>query len=372
MIQSVAQRLSEAAALAGLSAIVVISPENVAYGLGFVVPSQPLMRWRHASVVFAADGRTGAVCVDMELDTVRARRNDLEVRSWAEFTGSAMETLAELLVDLSLGLAPIGIELDYLPAAAFAELRALLPLVTFVAADALVARIRQIKSPEEVALLERLSRIADRAIGASFTAVSTGSTEMDLAAALTRSLYDQGAEQFKLMIVATGPRSELPNVGPTDRVLVEGDVCRVEVFPVINGYQAGVCRTAVVGEPPPFAQEVYDNLVECKQLVLDVIEPGAKAREVYDVFRVRFDELGLPPINFVGHGIGVDLHEEPYLAPFSDATLEVGMVLGIEPLVYRTGHGFGMQIKDMVVVEDSGCRLLSDVTDTDALLRVGG
>ena len=93
---------------------------------------------------------------------------------------------------------------------------------------------------------------------------------------------------------------------------------------------------------------------------------------MYEVFRNRFDELGLPPISFVGHGIGVDLHEEPYLGPGSDAVLEAGMVLGIEPLVYRTGYGFGMQIKNVVAVTESGCQLLTDVPNTDTLLRIGG
>ena len=64
---------------------------------------------------------------------------------------------------------------------------------------------------------------------------------------MTRNIYALGAEHFKLLIVATGERSQLPNVGPTDRKLVAGDICRVEIFSVISGYQAGVCRTAVVG-----------------------------------------------------------------------------------------------------------------------------
>jgi Xaa-Pro aminopeptidase len=172
------------------------------------------------------------------------------------------------------------------------------------------------------------------------------------------------------MIVATGERSQLPNVGPTERVLKPGDVCRVEIFPVIDGYQAGVCRTAVVGDPPPEAERIYRNLVECKYLVRDAIRPGARAHGVYDTFFAKFNELGMPPISFVGHSIGVNLHERPYLGPHGIETLRAGMVLGMEPLVYRSGHGFGMQIKDMVVVTDDGCRLLSDVSDTDRLHRI--
>ena len=78
----------------------------------------------------------------------------------------------------------------------------------------------------------------------------------------------------------------------------------------------------------------------------------------------------MPPISFVGHSIGVNLHEPPYLGPFSDDELATGMVLGMEPLVYRTGHGYGMQIKDMVTVTDEGCRLLSDATDTSRMIVV--
>lgn len=372
MPQAVVQRLGALAVELGVDALILQSPENVAYALGFVIPSQPLMRWRHAAVVVTADAKCSVVCVDMEFATVSERVGDLDVRPWSEFTGDAMATLAELLADLDLDGGRLGLELRFLAAGDFQNLSGLLSKANLVGVDTALARVRQIKTPEELELLERLSRISDRAIATSFAEVGVGSTEMDLAAALTRSVYEQGAEQFKLMIVATGERSELPNVGPTERRLCRGDVCRVEIFPVINGYQAGVCRTAIVAEPPPFAQEIYDNLVACKHLVLDAIKPGASARGVYETFRARFDELGLPPISFVGHGIGVDLHEEPYLASFSDAIIEAGMVFGIEPLVYRTGHGFGMQIKDMVAVEHSGPRLLSDVSDTDTLLRIGG
>jgi Xaa-Pro aminopeptidase len=144
----------------------------------------------------------------------------------------------------------------------------------------------------------------------------------------------------------------------------------VEIFPVISGYHAGVCRTGCVGRPPPHAEEIWKNLVECKYLVLDMIRPGASTMAIYKAFIEHLGRLGLPPISFVGHGIGLHLHEEPYLGKYSDVELRAGMVLGIEPLVYNTGHGFGMQNKDMVLVTETGSELLSDVTDTDTLIRV--
>lgn len=364
MRRDVINRLVEAMTADGLDAVVCLSPENFAYAAGFVIPSQPLMRWRHAAHVLRADGTEAILCVDMEETTVRGIRPDTEVQSWVEFGGDAMVGLADLLTSLGLAGARIGIELDFLPVADSNRLTPLLPAATFVAADELLTRTRQVKTPEELGLLRTLSRAADSAIRASFDAVRAGDTEMDLAAALTRAVYDQGIDQYKLMIVATGERSQLPNVGPSSRALLPGDVCRVEIFTVKHGYQAGVCRTAVVGEPSAIATQVYANLAECRELLLDLIKPGVAAHAVYDTFRAKFDQLGLPAISFVGHSIGVNLHETPYLAPRVTQPLEAGMVFGIEPLVYRSGYGFGMQIKDIIAVSPDGCDVLSDVTPT--------
>ena len=367
MREQATTRLREELERQGLDAAVAVSPENFGWVAGFVVPSQPIMRWRHAMAVV---GRSEAayVCVDMEETTVTGRAGDLRVRPWGEFSDDAMAVLADELA----GFARIGIELDYLPAADFARLQAALPGVEFVAIDAALDRMRRIKTADEIELLRRLSRISDTAIGDAFAAVSPGDTEMDLGAALTRGVYAGGAEQFRLMIVATGERSELPNVGPTERVLQAGDVCRVEIFSMIGGYHAGVCRTAVVSEPPEHAERIWANLVGCKHMLLEMIRPGAVARDIYAAFLAEFGKLGLPPIAFVGHGIGLNLHEAPYLAAHDETVLEPGMVMGFEPLVYRTGHGYGMQLKDMVAVSEAGgAELLSDATDNDRLIVIG-
>ena len=370
MREEIAARTREAMSDAGLDAVIAISPENFAYLSGFVVPSQADLRWRHAAVVLTADGGAGMLCVDMEETTVRGRAGDMDIRVWGEFTDDSMAVLSELLGDLGLDTARIGTEFDYLPAGDLRKLEARMPLASFVPVDPMMNRLRQIKTGEELDFLRRLSRISDTAIGTAFDAVSPGSTEMDLAAALTRSVYEQGGERFKLMIVATGERSQLPNVGPTERVLEPGDVCRVEIFSVINGYHAGVCRTAVVGHAPPEAERIWANLADCRRMLFDLIAPGVPTRKVYQAFLDKFGALGLPPIDFVGHGIGLHLHEDPYLSNHDDGTLEAGMVLGVEPLVYRTGYGFGLQFKDMIAVTESGCELLSDAVDNERLIVI--
>jgi Xaa-Pro dipeptidase len=371
MRQDVIAQQVTAMRAAGLDALVSISPESFAYVTGFLSPTQPLMRWRHAIAVVTAAGATSLVAVDMEANTIRAKAPaGTDIAVWREFKFDAMAVLADLLQRHGLTRERVGIELDYLPAADFAALRDLLPHATFAPAQGLLARLRQIKTPAEIDILRRLSRIADKAISDAYQSVRAGMTEMDLAAALTRGVYAQGAEYFKLMIVATGERSVFPNVGPTERVLKRGDVCRVEIFPMIGGYHAGVCRTAAVGTAPPEAERIWSNLTACKYLLLDAIKPGASSRAIYELYLRKLSELALPPISFIGHGIGLHLHEDPYLGPTDDQPLEAGMVLGIEPLVYETGYGFGMQNKDMVLVTASGCELLSNYTDTDRLIIV--
>jgi Xaa-Pro aminopeptidase len=377
MRAEIVKKVSDAARKAGLDAVIAVSPENFAYLSGFVVPSQPLIRHRHAAAIVTASGGTAVFGVDMEASTMRRRLPDLSATIWAEFSDDAMTVLAGQLAGLGLASARIGIEMDYLPAGDYARLTAALPNARFEPAEGLLARLRQIKTQGEIALLRRLSRIADQAITDALGAVRLGDSEMDIAGHLTKNVYSLGAENFKLLIVATGDRSRLPNVGPSERKLLRGDICRVEIFSVIDGYQAGVCRTAAVQTPPPMAEEIWAHLVACKYLLLDMIKPGASCLGVYRAFLDKLSEMKLPPIGFVGHGIGLHLHEDPYIGatpilghPGKDAVIEEGMVLGFEPLCYETGYGFGMQNKDMLVVTANGCELISDYANTDKLIIV--
>lgn len=360
-----------------LDAVLTSSPENFAYLTGFVVPTQPLIRHRHAMALITADGSEELFGVDMEATTIAGKAPGTPLTVWREFHDDPMKILAGMLIKAGLGKAVVGLELDYLPAGDFGRLQANMPDVKFVGVEADIARLRQIKTLDEVELIRKLSRIADRAICDSLAAVKAGDTELDIAAVLTRRIYELGAESFKLLIIATGERSQLPNVGPTNRVLQRGDVCRVEIFSVLDGYQAGVCRTAYVQEPPKMAEEIWQVMVDCKYGILDQIKPGVSCLGVYNDFIRRLDRKKLPPISFVGHGIGLHLHEDPYIGatptlgrPGEDGLIEENMVLGFEPLCYRTGYGYGVQNKDVLHVTAAGSTLLSDVANTDKLIRI--
>jgi Xaa-Pro aminopeptidase len=370
MDREVIVRLGKRISAAGLDAVIAISPENVTYVSGFVVPSQSLMRWRHAACVLTADERIAMIAIDMEATTVKAHAGIDDLRIYREFTDDPMDKLAEALKDLKLDRSQVAIELDFLPAKDFATLQKNLPAVHWIAADPIFNKVRQLKTPAELALLRSLSKLTDKAIGDTLASAMIGMSELEMAGHLLTSLFAGGAQSYKLMIIASGERSQFPNVGPSERRLRRGDLIRMEIFGQKNGYLTGVCRTAVVGEPTAEQEKIWGNLIECKYLVMDLIKPGASCAEIYRRFLEKFSALGFEPISFVAHGIGLHLHEEPYMGRYGNEIVETGMVGAFEPLVYIPGR-FGMQNKDMFCVTESGCELLSDVTPTDNLLRVG-
>jgi Xaa-Pro aminopeptidase len=370
MDREIIERLKKRLAGEAMDAIIAMSPENVTYVSGFVVPSQSLMRWRHAACIVTADGHVAMVAIDMEATTVKAHAGIDDLRIYREFTDDPMDKLAAALNDLKLDHGKIAIEMEFLPAKDFATLQRALPAVHWMAADPIFNKARQNKTAGELALLRGLSKLTDNALGEALRSARAGMSELELAGTLLTSLFGGGAEGYKLMIIASGERSQFPNVGPTERKLGYGDIIRMEIFGQKNGYLAGVCRTAVVGEPTAEQEKIWKNLIACKHLVMELIKPGASCPEIYRKFLRKFGELGFEPISFVAHGIGLHLHEEPYMGRHGNEIVEAGMVGAFEPLVYIPGR-FGMQNKDMFAVSPSGCDLLSDVTPTDTLLRVG-
>jgi Xaa-Pro aminopeptidase len=369
MNQDILEKCVAAMVAEDLDGLIAMSPENFAYVAGFIVPSQPVLRWRHAAVVMTRDGRSALFTVDMEASTVRSREPEMEVSVWEEFAEDAMPVLATLLRDLGLEHGRVGLETDYLPTRDMERLTGLVPGVRWEAASSIFNELRLIKTPRELELMRKLARITDGAIKWAFESVHPGDTEMDLAGAVTTGLFRLGADDFKWLILASGERSQYPNVGPTSRRLERGDLVRLEVFGMLDGYHAGICRTAVVRQASDEVLGIWSNIVACRDLIWEGIRDGASGAAVYGRVADRFRSLGWDPLSFVGHGIGLFVHEEPYIGRYGDAALRAGMVLGTEPVLLVPGT-YGFQVKDVVAVGDDGCEVLSDVTNTDELFVI--
>lgn len=368
MNQDILEKCVAAMEAEDLDGLIAMSPENFAYVAGFVVPSQPILRWRHAAVVMTRDA-DALYAVDMEASTVRALEPQTELRVWEEFAEDAMPVLGELLEDLGLAAARVGIETDYLPARDMDQLTRRLPKVQWQPAHTVFNRLRLIKTPRELELMRRLARITDRAIKEAIEKVRPGDTERDLAAAAMANLLALGADGCKWLILGSGERSQFPNVGPTMRELARGDVVRLELFGTLDGYHTGICRTAVVQEAAREVRDTWSNIVLCRDLIFDSIRDGASGADIYRRVAEQFRNLGWDSLSFVGHGIGLFVHEEPYIGSYGEARIEAGMVLGTEPVVLVPG-AYGFQVKDIVAVDEGGHDLLSDVTNTDELLVI--
>jgi Xaa-Pro aminopeptidase len=337
---TIIQKQREGMGRAGFDALVAISPENTTYTAGVAIPSQSLIRQRHVFCLVPASGAPKMIVVNMEESFARANACIDDMRAYNEFTESPVEFLVDAIKDLGLERAKIGIELDYLPARDYSKLRALLPRATFEDAEAFLGNLRMIKTDEEIEKLRLVGRAAEKVHHDSFGKLEPGMTELDL------------------------------NPGPTNNVVKQGDMIRADIFGSLGDYLSDVARTAVVGEPTDFQRETWKKLIEARTLILENIRPGVHSQEIYRKFSNKFKEMGLEPINFVGHGLGLTLHEEPYINKFSDTLLEPGMVLCVEPYYMMVDQNMGFQIEDEIIVTENGYELITDYKDSSELIQV--
>lgn len=351
----------------GLDVAVPMSPENLAYASGAAPPSLKTVRSRLAAAIVPADGRdTEVITVKLEADLVRGQSRLERVTTYEEFVDHPIDTIAESLRSRGLDQGRVGIETAYLSHADHERLRSRLPGAELVAVDPMWAELRTIKTASEVEQIRRIGEAAQRITEECVALVGAGSTERELGNLITERYHEAGGDSLTMLVVASGERSLHLNGPPTDRVLRPGDVVRTDVIGTAGHYYSDVARTAVVGEPDAEQHRVYELLLDVHQRCLDSLRPGALSSDVYAIYHDALEAAGLPPYHFVGHGLGVTLHEEPFINPLKAIPLQEGMVLCIEPLTSLEGR-FGMQIEDEVLITADGFEPLTRAGD---MLRI--
>ena len=163
-------------------------------------------------------------------------------------------------------------------------------------------------------------------------------------------------------IVASGPdNAARPHHAPGTRRIVEGDTVVIDVGALVDGYHSDMTRSYVVGDPTAEQQEIYDLVLEAQLAGLGAVREGVAARDVDAVCRDIFDDAGHLDwyLHGTGHGVGLLIHEDPFHSPTSTQELLDGDVVTVEPGLYRSGFG-GFRVEDLVVVTESGCRILTE------------
>jgi Xaa-Pro aminopeptidase len=270
----------------------------------------------------------------------------------------------------------IGIEAAYLPVARFNTISAALaaggsaPGMTsavpqLVATERLVERVRVIKDGAEIATLReaghRLAGIAQRV----HTFVRAGRTEMSIALEIDDAMRSAGFSRPAFeTIVASGPNSALPHARPTSRELREGDPTVLDFGGVYDGYCVDLTRTVQLGPATPALRALYEAVAEAQEAAIAAVRPGVASGDIDAAARKVLGKHGLAEAfgHGTGHGLGLEVHEDPRIARKSARQLETivepGMVFTIEPGAYVPGIG-GVRIEDDVLVTDRGCDVIT-------------
>lgn len=224
-----------------------------------------------------------------------------------------------------------------------------------------VEGLRRIKDAEEVRLLRAAQEVTDAAFErVVLPGLREGMTERELAWDLERAMREGGAEGLAFTsIIAFGENAAEPHHHPTDRALRRGDVVKCDFGALVDGYHADMTRTIAFGTPSPRLTELRDLVFRAQEAGIAALRPGVTLREVDAASRSVIAEAGLADAfpHGLGHGVGLDIHEDPFIRWDSDVTIGEGSVVTIEPGVYIPGLG-GVRIEDSVEVTADGGRPL--------------
>lgn len=352
----------------GLDVLVASSPENVTYLGGVSPPSQRTVRSRHAFCVVPAEGRTTYIVIQLEEGTVRPRVRSDRLVVYEEFTEDPVGLAATVVTELVGAEGRVGIETAHLPARDLDRLKRYLPRADLRPSDEMFERLRLVKTADEISTIRHIGHVAERAALLAIEGATVGDTEKSLGNAITELYLDGGGDRLTMLVVGSGERSAEPNAAPSDRRIAAGDILRVDVIGTMNDYYSDVARTAVAGEPTAEQQRTWDVLRQAHERTLTEMRPGVLASDLYRSYAAFMDGSGLPRYHFLGHGLGITLHEEPFLSMTHDLRLEENMVMCVEPLSLFPGR-FGMQLEDEVLITSDGCEPL---TSGGPLLRLGG
>ena len=337
---------AQAAGLAGL----VITP---GYDLRYLVGSRAQTFERLTALVVPADGSTPTVVVPrLELASLKESailELSLAVQDWVDGDDPYA------LVAAALPGSTVAVT-DAMPALHLLPLAAVLGAVPVLATDVL-RQLRMIKDPSEIDALTKAGAAIDRVHARVPEFLKPGRTEADVSADIAEAIVAEGHSEVAFIIVGSGPNGADPHHECSDRELQVGDIVVVDIGgPVEPGYNSDCTRTYSIGEPDPVVAQQYSALQRAQAAAVAAVRPGMTAEQIDAAARDVLAAEGLAEVfvHRTGHGIGLSVHEEPYIVAGNGLTLEPGMAFSVEPGVYFAGQ-WGARIEDIVVVTDDGC-----------------
>ena len=314
---------------------------------------------RLIAVVVPATGKTVVVCPAFEVERIKQHGAIADARGWQEQANpyQLVKNVVRELKPRGNGVIALESTTSYDVYVALADQ---LSGWKFVNAAPVTERLRIIKAPEEVALIRRAIEITEAAIAATFTQVAIGMSERDVAQLLSREMQQRGAPGGGL--VQFGPSSALPHGGPAGPRLERETVVLIDCGCRVTGYESDITRTIWFGDHPSDEfKKVFNLLYDAQTAAIELGRPlYTPCQEMDRAARKVIAGGGYGPsfTHRLGHGLGMDGHEVPYLVEGNETRLEPGMVFTIEPGIYQLGK-FGVRIEDDCLMTDKGVEVLS-------------
>ncbi|MFO0035234.1 MAG: M24 family metallopeptidase [Planctomycetota bacterium] len=333
----------------GLDALLVTNGLNVTYLTGFQGDSSNLLVAKN-KLTLVSDTRFETQIRD------ECPGLDCEIRD-------AQTTTLALTCKLvqAARVASLGIEADNLTKASYDELAAQLPAGLLVDSRGLIEQLRAVKDREEQEKIRRSIRVNERAFEVLRARLVPSASECQLAFDLEHQMRQFGASQAAFKpIIASGPRSALPHAIPSRHVVGESPFLLVDWGSLVEGYASDLTRVLILGKAPAKYRKIYEVVREAQERAIAMIRPGVTLKEVDRAARGLIEAAGCGKYfgHGLGHGIGLQVHELPFLSPIRDGHLQPGMVVTVEPGIYLPDFG-GVRIEDNVLVTPEGHELLS-------------
>ena len=342
----------------GLEAAYITRPVSIAYLTGFQAePHERLM------ALAVKTDRATLIVPALEHESATSKSGETAVVAWRD----GEDPYA--LVRGALGDCPrLGVEKEHLSVQAGEALRESAGVRELVDVAYEVRRLRCTKSADELDKIARASEITDAVTNEVMPQIRAGQSELAVAVMIDAAVAAYGARLSFETLVQSGPNSAVPHNRPSARALKTRDLLLIDFGAAFEGYRADTTRMAVVGEANARQVEIHRLVLEAHDAAITAVRAGVTTGAVDAAAREVIEAAGLGDQFFhrIGHGLGLEAHEDPSLDPGSNTVLETGMVFTIEPGVYIPLWG-GVRIEDDVVVEASGCRVL---TKADRSLRV--
>jgi Xaa-Pro aminopeptidase len=273
-----------------------------------------------------------------------------------------LDTIVELL---PAGNYRLGFEAAHVTVRDHSEFQEKLPdRVELVPVEGLVERLRAVKDPEEQLRIAEAAKLADAAVRDLLAGGLVGRTERQVVIDLEAKLRHHGADRPSFeTIVAAGRHGALPHATPRDVEIKQGELVVIDWGAQLDGYCSDCTRTLAAGEPGADEREIYGVVLTAQLAGVGAVRSGAPARDVDSAARDVITQAGHGERfgHGLGHGVGLAIHEGPRLSQRSDAVLEAGNVVTVEPGIYLPGR-FGVRIEDLLVVTEAGHEILTSIS----------